>query len=213
MHYKELEVLNLRTDPPMKTNLYLFEYKGKVNLIDAGFSDNSEVVDVIQEKFGRLDNLFITHGHFDHIAGIDVLMERFPNLNCHIHENAFDFLINSDYSLSGYFNADFRVSDEHIKNIHKFKDSEIMDGIRSIYTPGHTIGCSSFLIEEHGICFTGDVLFENTYGRTDLPTGDPGLIKESLSRLGNLNPETIIYPGHGKSSLLKDIDISGFIFD
>ena len=74
-----------------------------------------------------------------------------------------------------------------------------------IHTPGHTCGGSSLYCEEEKMIFTGDTLFRGTWGRTDLPTSNFAEIMDSITnKLMQLPEETIIYPGHGKSSMIKD---------
>ena len=74
-----------------------------------------------------------------------------------------------------------------------------------IYTPGHTEGSTSLYCEEEKLLFSGDTLFRGTWGRTDLPTSNFVDIMESITRKLIILPEnTIVYPGHGKSTMIKE---------
>lgn len=94
--------------------------------------------------------------------------------------------------------ADSRIDDEdliHIGNIE----------FKVIYTPGHTIGSTSLYCSEEKMLFSGDTLFRGTWGRTDLPTSSREDIMNSITnKLMKLPDETIVYPGHGVSTRIKD---------
>ena len=74
-----------------------------------------------------------------------------------------------------------------------------------IHTPGHTKGSSSLYCQEQGCLFSGDTLFRGTWGRTDLPTGSIEDIMDSIiNKLLKLPDNTIVYPGHGKITMIKE---------
>ena len=74
-----------------------------------------------------------------------------------------------------------------------------------IHTPGHTSGGSCIYCEEQKLLFSGDTLFRGTWGRTDVPTGDFEKIISSITKkLMILPDETIVYPGHGKSTMIRE---------
>ena len=74
-----------------------------------------------------------------------------------------------------------------------------------IHTPGHTSGCSCLYCEKEKLLFSGDTLFRGTWGRTDVPTGDfDTIIKSITKKLMILPDETIVYPGHGKSTMIRE---------
>ncbi|EKE26075.1 MAG: beta-lactamase protein [uncultured bacterium (gcode 4)] len=197
----------------LKSNVYIFEYAKKVNLIDAWYADVSWLIASIRSNYSGLDNIFLTHGHFDHIDWLTKLFEAFPNVICHINEDEAKFFEDSSLSLSRHF----RLFEAYGKNIRTFKSGVFIDGILTVNTPWHTAGSTSFLIEEYGTCFTGDTLFSDNHGRTDLPTGDYDAMRASIWKLFTLDPQTLIYPWHweywvmladiinSESETLKDI--------
>ena len=74
-----------------------------------------------------------------------------------------------------------------------------------IHTPGHTKGGSCLYCEEENLIFSGDTMFRGTWGRTDLPTGSLNDIIDSITnKILNLPDKTIIYPGHGKSTMIME---------
>ena len=100
------------------------------------------------------------------------------------------------------------------KEIELEADSRVDDGdlihlgnleFKVIHTPGHTAGGSSLYCESENLLFSGDTLFRGTWGRTDLPTSDFMAIMDSITnKLMKLPDETIVYPGHGKSTKIGE---------
>ncbi|MDD2909009.1 MAG: MBL fold metallo-hydrolase [Candidatus Gracilibacteria bacterium] len=198
-------IIKIKPNHKQSANSYFFSYKNKNNMVDAGFFDFEKITETLNDKSGEIHNLFITHGHYDHIAGMEKIIEAHPNITIYIHEEERIFLDKSEYNLSGHFAKNFSLNAKYINNIKTFKTGDIIDGIKIIHTPGHTVGCSCFYIEEHNICLTGDTLFATTHGRTDLVTGNSEAMKKSLANLFELPPETMIYPGHARSEKLCNI--------
>ena len=187
-------------------NSYFFSYEGKNNVIDVWFLDFRELYEALWEQW-KVDNLFITHGHFDHIASIEKIIDAFPDIICHIHENERVYLGKSEYNLSEHFNEDFSLNEKYFENIRTFKDSEMIDWIKAIHTPGHTIWSSCFYIAEWDVCFSWDTMFSDTYWRVDLKTWSMEQMKSSIKKLYALSPVTMIYPGHMESEILGKIKI------
>ena len=97
-----------------------------------------------------------------------------------------------------YLEADSRVDDGDVIHVGKIE-------FRVIHTPGHTAGGSSLYSEKERLVFSGDTLFKGTWGRTDLPTSDFAKIMQSISnKLLVLPDDTIVYPGHGASTRVRD---------
>ena len=94
--------------------------------------------------------------------------------------------------------ADSRVDEGdliHIGNIE----------FRVIHTPGHTKGGTCLYCEKEKLLFSGDTLFRGTWGRTDLPTSNfADIIKSITNKLAALPDETIVYPGHGRTTRIKE---------
>lgn len=152
--------------------------------------------------------IFLTHGHYDHIGAIPMLKENYPEIKIIISKEDEDFLKDGNKSLASvYGNYDQkRVTPDII-----IKDNEIIKiddiSIKPILTPGHTPGGVCYLIN-HNILITGDTLFKNSVGRTDLYGGNQDDLEKSIKKIYKLLPinnkiEIKIYPGHGFSSNLK----------
>lgn len=166
----------------LENNVYLL-IKGKDSvLIDC---EQPAVILRYLEKNGlKLRMILLTHGHFDHVHGLEEIKER----------TGAEVLVNKkDVGLQygGEIITDkFFVEGQAIK----FGGEEI----KVIFTPGYTPGSVCFLVGNN--LFSGDTLFKQGVGRTDLPGGNTRELKQSLRRLLALPPETKVYPGHGEDT-------------
>jgi glyoxylase-like metal-dependent hydrolase (beta-lactamase superfamily II) len=145
----------------------------------------------------NLKRLLLTHAHIDHILGLEFIYRRF-NLSPEMHElekPVFDSAnqISSMYGIS-YIEppkiACYIVDNQPIMLFNSLVDC--------IWTPGHSPGSLCYYFRKSKILIGGDVLFEGSIGRTDLPGGDYNtLIRSIKSRLYPLGNDVIVYPGHG----------------
>ena len=148
------------------------------------------------ESFGiRPKAILMTHGHFDHILAADELKAHYGIPTC-IGEN--DFEMAKDPKLNGGI---FLPNSRSMEADRKLKDGEVLElftPVRVIETPGHTAGGVCFYLPAEGILFTGDTLFLETVGRTDLYGGSMKKLLSSIEeKLCVLPEETRVYPGHG----------------
>jgi glyoxylase-like metal-dependent hydrolase (beta-lactamase superfamily II) len=167
-------------------------------------SKNSFVIDCplpTQEldKFIRENNLEIsfialTHGHFDHISGLDNYSVPF-----YVHKKDILFLKDSRFNGSLFFSSPITVKREPLVYEEKNPLYFEKERIEIIHTPGHTPG--SVTLKLNNWIFTGDALFYDSIGRTDVPFGSSAeLIKAIRRKILTLPPEIIVYPGHGPST-------------
>lgn len=187
------------------TNSYVVcdEETKEAMVIDPG-GEAQKIAETLNILEANLKYIFVTHCHADHIGAIAEL-KRLKGGKILISRSDSEGLYNEDINLAYYINmekpeleADSRVDDEdliHIGNIE----------FKIIATPGHTKGGLCLYSEKEGLVFTGDTLFSGTWGRTDLPTGNfEEIITSITDRLMPLPDDTIIYPGHGKISMIQD---------
>lgn len=155
-----------------------------------------ELVGHIRREGVNVKAVLLTHGHFDHIMGLDDFLKEFPVPVYAFSEekpllesaelNSSLGMFGSPYTFSG---AEY-VSDGQILHIAGFE-------IRVIHTPGHTAGGCCYYIPAENVLISGDTLFRASVGRTDLPTGSMGdLVRSVREKLFVLPEETKVYPGH-----------------
>ena len=155
-----------------------------------------ELVGHIRKEGLNVKAVLLTHGHFDHIMGLDDFLKEFPVPVYAFSEekpllesaelNSSLGMFGSPYTFSG---AEY-VSDGQILHIAGFE-------IRVIHTPGHTAGGCCYYIPAENVLISGDRLFRASVGRTDLPTGSMGdLVRSVREKLFVLPEETKVYPGH-----------------
>lgn len=182
--------------PGMGTNCYILKYNNDAVLIDAA-GDGSILFSKINNNSLNLKSIFITHGHFDHIEALDLLLQKFTNVKIYALDKEKEVIENKEYSL-----MENELLDKTKNSIMYVKDNDIINelglDIKIINTPGHTIGSSCFYIKNLNVLFSGDTLFRETYGRTDLPTGNDKSIAKSVAiKLMEFDNDLVVLPGHG----------------
>ena len=187
------------------TNCYIIvdEKTKETMVIDPG-SEPDKIIEMLDILEANLKYIFITHCHADHIGAIGELKQA-KGGKILISREDFNGLYDESKSLTYYaetpnteIEADSRVDDND--KIHLGKLEFIV-----IHTPGHTKGGSSLYCPSEDMIFTGDTIFSGSWGRTDLPTGSMEDIMDSITnRILILPDNTIVYPGHGKSTMIKE---------
>jgi len=188
-----------------ETNCYIVqdEKTKEAMVIDPG-GEVDKISAMIDTLDAKVKYIVLTHCHGDHMGGVDKIKEKYGGkVLIHIQDEPGlkDYNINmSDYIGMGIIeiNADSRLNDGDLIHIGDIE-------FKVIHTPGHTKGGICIYIEKEKILFSGDTMFRGTWGRTDLPTGSfEDIIKSITERLMVLPEDTIVYPGHGKSTMIKE---------
>ncbi len=155
------------------------------------------VYETLKDNNIKVDLILLTHGHFDHILGVEELRKLSgARVGACKKEEALckDIYLN----LSSNYGFDCSISPDDL-----YDDGDIIEaaGIscRLIFTPGHTSGGCCYYFEDSGFLISGDTLFEESVGRTDFPTSSISeLIRSVNEKLFVLPDETVVYPGHGE---------------
>lgn len=174
-------------------------------IVDPGCSDSSEeqtLENFINDGNFKVKYLINTHCHIDHILGCEFVKNKFnpiylaPELDIPLIQNA--------KLQASYVGMDFSTSLQPDELLSEDKKLVLGDlEITFLFTPGHTPGEFCIYIPSIKTCITGDVLFFDSIGRTDLWGGNYDVLIKSINeKLLSLPDETIIYPGHGESSTI-----------
>ena len=189
---------------PAATNCYFFHLKGNIEAICVDPGDRGDAIaDALEEEGLKLSAILLTHGHFDHILGVEALKRRFgakvyaPKAEQRVlHDPALN--LSGDWiGMPCTLDADEYLEDNAVIREAGFE-------IHMLLTPGHTEGGACFYLPAEGICFTGDTVFRASIGRTDLPTGNFETLIDSIrSRIMPLPEDTVLLPGHEGTSVLE----------
>jgi glyoxylase-like metal-dependent hydrolase (beta-lactamase superfamily II) len=160
--------------------VYLVTFDGESIVIDPQ-SDLKPWEDRIRELGSRLVGVALTHTHWDHVAGVPGILEKYGRLPVYVHE------------LDAH-----RIKKPYVV----VRDGDPIpvggESLKTIHAPGHSAGECCFLLEEgksHHL-FTGDTVFVGDVGRTDLESGSTREMFETIQRLKKLPGDAVIYPGH-----------------
>lgn len=170
-------------------------------LFDAPDHAVGGILDEVEKRGWDLIGLWLTHGHFDHIADHQVVTERFPKARVLIHrldEPKLQEPNSSIFVLPFVIpprNADARVEDGQKLSIGSI-ELEVM------HTPGHSPGHVMYYVRSQNLLVGGDLIIGGSVGRTDLPDSDHAQLLESIRRVMQLPDETTLLPGHGQPCTL-----------
>jgi glyoxylase-like metal-dependent hydrolase (beta-lactamase superfamily II) len=184
------------------TNCYIVSDKigGEAFIIDPA-GEFEKIDKIINENTFDLKYIILTHGHGDHIGAVEELREKY-NCQILINKNDKHMLEDSKMNLTYRMGKKIEISPDKT-----FVDNDILNvgslKLKFIHTPGHSEGSSCILVEN--ILFSGDTLFKNSIGRTDLVGGDRKKIISSIKKkLLILPTDVIVHPGHGESTTINN---------
>jgi glyoxylase-like metal-dependent hydrolase (beta-lactamase superfamily II) len=197
--------IHTQTGGVAATNAYLIadETTGEAVLFDAPDHTVAPLLDDVQQRGWRLVGLWLTHGHFDHLADHALVTQRFPEARLLIHHLDEPKLIEPG---SRFFPLPFTIpprrADAYVEDAQVLKLGTLP--VQVIHTPGHSPGHVMYHFPRQQLLVGGDLIIMNAVGRTDLPDSDPAQLDASIRRIMQLPPATRLLPGHGPASMLKD---------
>ena len=192
------------------TNTYFIYREGAEECVVIDPADYGRQIFANLKKNGlRTVGILLTHGHFDHIWGVEGLRAAANEVaENHGFEKVLVYACEAERELLG--SARKNVSEDAGRACAVDADVYVKDGekievagisCKLIATPGHTEGGCCFYFEEADFCVCGDTIFQESVGRTDLPTGSMGTLVRSIKeKLFVLPEKTKLYPGHGDST-------------
>jgi hydroxyacylglutathione hydrolase len=185
----------------LEVNCYILGCKksNKGIVIDPG-GDAETIITFLEEAKILPEHIILTHGHWDHIGGVKALKEKYgSSILLHKEDN---WLYSRASEMAEIFGFDMETPppiDRFLKDNESIVAGEL--SLKVLHTPGHSMG--SICLLGKNMVFTRDLLFAGGIGRTDLPGGNDGLLKNSIrNRLFILSDDTVVYPGHGEETTI-----------
>ena len=180
---------------PIGTNCYFLqdEKSGLMAIIDPG-DDWERILHQVKKAEGEVKYILLTHGHYDHTTAVPDLVKALPGVQVYIHQ------ADANGAGSQLFPLAAQVED-----LNNYDEGDTLSlgslTIEVLHTPGHSKG--SVTLKVGDVLFTGDTLFCGSCGRTDLRGGSYEEIMASLKRLGELEGDFHVCPGHDRTSTLE----------
>lgn len=201
---------------PWQTNTYVLAQGpgGPCVVIDPGFETPGLLAELFKRHQLQPTSVILTHGHIDHVASVPEVSQAY-SLPVWIHPDDQILLSEPTAGLSpesvplleqfyGTPSPDFTPAE-----LNLYQDGQIIEDaglkFRVFHSPGHTPGCAVLTVTdgEHELLISGDVLFNNGVGRTDLPRSSPSAMAQSLARIMTTFPDDLaVYPGHGPATTI-----------
>ena len=180
---------------PIGTNCYFLqdEESGLTAIIDPG-DDWERILHQVKKAEGEVKYILLTHGHYDHTTAVPDLVKALPGVQVYIHQA----------DANGAGSQLFPLAAQ-VKDLNNYDEGDTLSlgslTIEVLHTPGHSKG--SVTLKVGDVLFTGDTLFCGSCGRTDLRGGSYEEIMASLKRLGELEGDFHVCPGHDRTSTLE----------
>lgn len=188
-----------------ETNCYIIQDQETMEsiVIDPG-GEADKIIDMLNILQAKVKYIYLTHCHCDHIGAVEKVKQ----------EKGGKILIHR-FDAEGLYDPSISLTDQVGLNVPELEIASRVDDndiihignieFKVIHTPGHTKGSSSLYCETENMLFSGDTIFKGTWGRTDLPTSNfEDIINSITNKILVLPDDTIIYPGHGRMTRVKD---------
>ncbi len=161
-----------------------------------------ELLRRLAERSMRLQGVFLTHAHVDHIAGLNDLRRAFPGVKIHQHRLEASWLSDPQANLSVWLGEPVTVpmADEFVEDGQNLTLGPW--SVEVLHVPGHSPGSVAYWFASENELISGDVLFRSGVGRWDFPHCDRSALRRSLGRLCQLPDQTRVRPGHGGSTTI-----------
>lgn len=187
-------------------NTYILENQNSLIIIDPG-SNGQDIISRIESIDKPIAAILLTHTHYDHIISLDFVREQFDWPPVYVSPKEASWLFTPKDNLSGLIrHADIPdVITRPAEQLFISDKSYHIDDFNFtvVETPGHSVGGVSFIFDDEELVVTGDALFYESVGRSDLPTGDFDQLVMSINeKLLTLPNHFQVFPGHGKPTTI-----------
>ena len=186
------------------TNCYFLKNKETEEMLIVDPGDNADRIEQkVLEMQGRPVAILLTHGHFDHVMGIEGWTKEF-DIPVYIYRDEAAILRDPALNLSSMFGTSYAY-----EKVTCLGDGEklVLAGytFEVIHTPGHTSGGCCYYVKDEEVLFSGDTLFCRSVGRSDFPTGSASVLVKSIQeKLFCLPDQVMVYPGHNDLTCIAD---------
>jgi hydroxyacylglutathione hydrolase len=193
-------IIDFRTVGPFGENSYLVvdDQAGRAVFVDPG-DEADELIAMGEASGAEIDAIWLTHAHIDHIGAVAGVRRRWPvPVFMHPRDSA---VFERAGEVAHMYGLAFEKPDP--PDIDLAEGQQVGVGslrFEVLHMPGHAPGLVVFVGE--GVMIGGDLLFAGSIGRTDLPLGDPKAMERSLERLATLDPNLVVWPGHGPDTTI-----------
>lgn len=176
---------------------YVITHEGESWLVDCG--DVEPLIHLIGDN--ALRGVLLTHGHYDHIYGLNILLTMYPSMAIFTNEAGQEELLNDKRNFSRYINDPFILqSPESVVLVEDGRGIELFDGIQAVpvFTPGHSPSCVTWVVGD--AVFTGDSFIPGVKTVTNFPLSDKSQAAASHIIIRDLISHRFVYPGHAPES-------------
>ena len=187
------------------TNCFLIgdQAAKKAVIFDAPDHSVAPLLDEAEQAGFDIIGLWLTHGHFDHIADHFAVTQRFPNAKVLIHKLEEPKLQSPNSSIFELpFEIRPRSADAYVEDGQDLEIGSLK--VKVIHTPGHAPGHVMYHLPEQKVLVGGDLIIGGAVGRTDLPDSDHAELERSIRKVMELPGDTRLLPGHGDVSTLEE---------
>jgi len=183
---------------PVQENCFIVREKdsGTALIVDPGEEADRLLKAVDELGIEKVEAILVTHTHFDHVGAVAPVARATgapvycPELEREVLANIMDYVPWPGFGPFESYEADHTVAGGETLELAGMK-------VEVLFTPGHSPGHVTYAIRDERALFSGDVLFQGSVGRVDLPGGDwPTLLSSIQSLVDEFEPETVVYPGH-----------------
>lgn len=193
--------VDVLTVGPFASNCFILANDAKQALVIDPGDEADQIIAHIRQRDYDVQALLVTHGHIDHVSGLADVHDAFP-VPIAMHPVDIRWAFSEANQMPPYYGTPRRPAsiERELAEGQTWTDMGLTYQIMEL--PGHAPGHVGFYFPEQGLIFSGDVLFQGSIGRSDLPGSDGPTLMQSLQRLSTLPDHTVVYCGHGPETTI-----------